>query len=133
MNKVAREVAEAEIKSWLDKKKVFESTRESYKDSIEVLVDAMVEGYLTLDEKDFTLTHTLMFPPEKEQSFTELKYKSRLNDNMLQPFLSGVKTSDADGRLLAYVAALTGVNRGILKAIDTADKKISMAIAIFFL
>jgi hypothetical protein len=52
---------------------------------------------------------------------------------MLKPYMNGVKPSDAEGRLLGYIAALTGQARAILEELDTADKKIAMSIAIFFL
>lgn len=135
MNKVAREVAEEEVTSWLDKKKVYESTRETYKDSIETLIDAVCAGDLTLGD-DFKFTHTLLFPIEgenKEIFFKELVYVPRLNDKQLKPKLNGVKSGDADGRLNALVAALTSKTREEISNLDTADKKISMAIGIFFL
>ncbi len=127
---VARELAEKEVTSWLDKKKVMEADRERSKDSIEQLIEAMEEGILTLDDSTFDFTHKLLFPLD---GVTEMKYFPRLNDRMLKPYLNGVKSGDADGRLLAYVAALTKQPRAILETLDTADKKISMAIAIFFL
>lgn len=133
MTSVSREIAEAEVNAWLEKKKVFSSTKESSKDSIEVLVDAMCNGVLSLDQQTWNFTHKLLFPFGDQVKVEELKYKPRLNDKMLKPYLNGVKASDAEGRLLAYIAALTGQSRAILEELDTADKKIAMAIAIFFL
>lgn len=131
--KVTKEVAEAEIKSWLDKKKILPSTRERYEEYIDLLIDAMCEGVITLNADTFVLTHTLMVPLEGEQALTELSYKSRMNDRMLKGYMTGVKSSDADGRLNAVVSALTSKPREIIAAIDSSDKKISMAIAVFFL
>lgn len=133
MDKISREQATAEVKSWLDKKKVYESTRESQKDSIDLLVEAIVNGDLVLDSSTFEFKLKLLFPDALSGEITDLKFKPRLNDKMLKPCLNGVKSADADGRLLAYVSALTGQTKGVLEALDSADKKIVMAIAVFFL
>lgn len=139
--KVAREVAQEDVKAWLDKKKVFEATRERYEDHIETITEAVMEGVLVIDsttkdassELTYEIIHTLLFPLKGEQPIETLKYKSRLNDKQLQPYLKGVKSDDADGRLLAHVAALTAQPRGVLVSLDSADKRISLAIAVFFL
>lgn len=132
MDKVDRQKAESEVNSWLDKKKVFQSTRETNKDNIDLLVDAICEGVLTMDQ-EFEFTHKLLHPFGEQEQITHLTYKSRLNDKMLRPYLKGVKSDDGDSRLLAYIAALTGTPRAILEGMDSLDKKISMAIAVFFL
>ncbi len=133
MSKVAREVAEAEVTLWLDKKKIFTSQREEQKASIEILIDAICEGVLVLEETTNCFTQTLLFPLEGELPVKELKYKSRINDKIMQPHLVGVKPSDADGRLLALLAALTATPKGVLAAIDSSDKRIGTSIAVFFL
>lgn len=130
IEKVTRDAATIEITGWLDKKKIYESTREAQKDSVDLLIDAMVNGDLTLDQTTNELTHKLLFPLEDVKI---LKYRARLNDSILRPHLVGVKPSDADGRLLAHTAALTNEAKGILSQLDSADKKIMMSIAIFFL
>lgn len=125
---VTREVAIVEIDKWLDQKKVYPSTRETCKAEIELLVDAMVEGDLTLDGKSFK--HKLLFPLE---DVTELTYKSRLNDAMVKPHMQGVKAGDGDGRLAAHTAALTSQPKRLIESLDSADKKIMMSIMVFFL
>lgn len=131
--KVSRELAEQEVTQWLDEKKVFQSTREAYKDSIDLLVDAICEGVLKYDGDKKKFIHTLLFPLGGEIPITELIYKQRLTDKELRPNLNGVKQGDGDGRLNAYVAALTSTNKEIVANLDSADKKIAMAISIFFL
>ena len=130
MAKVTREQAEKEITSWLDKKKVFDSQREENKASYELLVDAMMEGYLTLDSTTFEFKHKLIEP--LTETF-DLTYKSRMNDKMVKPHLNGVKPTDAEGRLLAYGAALTTMPKAVLEGLDSSDKKIMIAILVFFL
>lgn len=133
--KITREQAEAEVTAWLDKKKIFQSTRERLEDNVELLIDAIQEGTLVLNQDDWKFTHTLLHPFGSDESakITSLVYRSRLNDKLLKPCVQGVKANDADGRLLAYIAALTDQSRGLLESMDSVDKKIAMAIAVFFL
>lgn len=133
MTKINREVAEGEVTLWLDKKKVFQATRESQKEFIDILVEAIVEGVLVLDQSTFKFTHTLLFPIGESEMIKSLVYVSRLNDKMLRPCLNGVKQGDGDERMLAYIAALTDQPRGLMANLDSADKKVATAIAVFFL
>lgn len=131
-NKVSRDVAQQEVESWLDKKKVLQTTRETNDNDINTLVGAITEGVLTLNDKG-EFEHTLQHPFGEEESVTGLVYKNRLNDRMLRPYLVGVKPTDADARITAYICALTGQARGIIDQLDTIDKKIAMSITVFFL
>lgn len=131
--KVERDVAEKEILFWLDKKKISPSTREKNKDEIELLIDRLCDGTLVYHADTNSFTHTLLFPMENEKPLHELKYKGRINDIMLKPNLSGIKPGDGYATLLGYIQTLTGVNRNILAALDSSDKKIASAIAVFFL
>ncbi len=47
--------------------------------------------------------------------------------------LQGVKPSDADGRVGAYIAALTSTPKAVINCLDTEDYGIAQSIAIFFL
>lgn len=132
MSKVERSVAEQEIEEWLDKKKVLASVRELNKDSIDLLVDVICEGHMVKKDNG-ELDYTLLHPFGEEEKVDRLTFKPRLNDKMLKPFLNGVKTNDGEGRLLAYIAALTNTQRAILENMDSVDKKVAMAVVIFFL
>jgi len=132
MAAVAKDVAAKEIERWLDAKKVNERKREAYADSIETLTDAVSDGVLTVDG-EHNLVQLLKFPTEGEVPVTSLKYKPRLKVATIHLHLQGVKTSDADGRILAYIAALTGTPKEIVRSLDTEDYSIGQAIAIFFL
>lgn len=130
---IARELAEAEVNEWLEAKKVFPSTIEDNKDSVEILVEAIMYGVLKLEPEDKSFTHTLLFPlGEDGASVNTLKYRYRVNDKILQRFMKGVSAKDGDGRLNATIAALTETARGIIEGLDTMDKKVANAIAIFF-
>lgn len=134
MSKIAKEVAEAEVTAWLDQKKVLPSTRESHEDYINTLISAVEEGVLVRVAETNTFVHKLQFPDlGGDEAFTELKYKSRINDFQLAPFKKGVSPKDADGQFNALVAGLTDQAKGLISKLDSQDKKIATAIAIFFL
>lgn len=133
MAKIALDIATEEVLGWLKYKKISETQIDSNDDSVEELAAAISEGVLKLDEKSKELKHTLKFPVGEEIKITELTYRPRLNDSIISPHMKGVKPNDADGRLNAYICALTGEARGIIRKLDTVDKKISLAIAVFFL
>lgn len=133
-DKITKEIAQAEVESWLDKKKILPSTKELYSDYVDTMIDAVCEGILVLDPTTFVWKHKLMFNDlGGEETFLELSYRVRMNDKLMQPHMKGVKQGDADGRLNALVAALTDQPKGIIASLDTQDKKIAMSIAIFFL
>jgi hypothetical protein len=126
------DVARKEVEKWLDYKKVSQSKREDREDSIERLTDGFMDGTLVLNE-DYTITQNLKFPTEGEKPITKLDYKPRLKVSTIHQHLQGVKSDDADGRVCAHIAAITGNPKGVIKALDTEDYNIGQAIAIFFL
>lgn len=133
-SKVAREVAQAEIEKWLDYKKIKEAKREAEETTTETIVDAICDGTLVLN-KDYTFTHKLAFPlkSDGEDTLKELTYKPRLEVREINTKMKGIKPSDADGRIMGYIAALTDQPRGVLTRMDTEDNRIAQAFATFFL
>lgn len=129
---VDKETATNEIESWLDYKKVGQKKRESAKESIETLIDAVQEGILVVNE-DKTITHKLKFPLEGESSITELIYKPRINSSLVQMHMQGVKSADTLGTYHAYGAALATKPKEVIKKLDTEDLSIVQNIALFFL
>jgi len=128
---VALEAAEKEINEWLEWRKVMPSQIEDYDSSIKTLVEAIQYGALTL--KDNCFTQKLLFPIGEGEAVKELTYKPRINGVMLAPCLTGVKASDGDARVVAYLQCLTGEAKQILKSLDPADSRIANSIVVFFL
>ena len=124
--------ATAEIDKWLDHKRINEKKREDQKSTIDSLIDAVRFGMLTVDE-DFNLVQKLYFPIGNNQEVEELKYKPRIGVGTVHRHLKGLKADDADGRLAAYVAALTNSTKAQIAALDTEDYGVGQSIAIFFL
>jgi len=135
MAKINREQAEKEVTAWLDKKKVYAETREKYQQYIDIMIEAMMNGDIKIDETTFEITHTLLFQvgEDKETATTSLKYLARINDKKIQPHMRGVKSDDADARLNALIAAITSTSKTDISLLDTADKRIATAIGIFFM
>lgn len=134
MEKISVELAEQEINNWLESKKIFEAERVRQKQSVETLVDAVVNGFLTVKE-DGDLQHTLLFPigSEEKAQVKTLTYKKRLAERDTRKALKGVSPSDVEGRMLAYIQALTDEAAGIIGALDTSDSRIAKSIVVFFL
>lgn len=133
---VNQEQARKEIDAWLDHKRVKPNKREENKSSIESLIDAVVYGALKVDEKTLELTHVLDFPitdDEGNPATTELKYKPRITVAEQRSKLKGVKSDDADGRVVALVAAISGRSAGIINKLDMNDYSVAQSVAVFFL
>jgi hypothetical protein len=131
MEVVVKEVAKAEVEKWLDYKKVGGTKRENFKDSIDTLAGFISDGSLTLKE-DKTFEQALKFPIGSGGSITKLEYKPRIAMSVVNEKLKGVAATDADGRLLAYTAALTGQPKNIIKELDTEDNAVAQAVVVFF-
>lgn len=129
---VAKEVAQAEIEKWLDYKKFTEQRREDKKENIETLISAISDGNLVVDS-DCNLIQKLMSPFGDEMKITELKYKPRLTPFALKFHLNGVKATDMDARVCAYVCALTSQAKGVIEKLDMEDYLIAQSIAFFFM
>lgn len=133
-SKVTQEVAAAEVKGWLDLKKLGAKRREDKNDSIEVLVGAVMEGTITIDSSG-SITQTLNFPTASkgEDGVTSLTYKPRLSAKQIQACLQGSKIGDGYGVIIALVAILTEQAKGVIQNLDGEDMSVAQAIANFFL
>jgi hypothetical protein len=130
--KIAIEVATQEVEKWLDYKKISDNKRGVREENIKALIEGVSEGILVLNE-DFSFTHTLKFQIEGELPITKLSYKPRLKVASVHNHMQGVKASDGDGRVCAYVAALSSQPKEVIKHLDTEDYAIATAVAVFFL
>lgn len=133
MNKVNREQAQSEIDGWLDYKKIGEKKRESNQEFIDSLVEAVVQGYLIVEE-NHSLTQKLRFAVEGDLGFEELTYKPRVNAGIVQMHLQKVKIHDLQGMAMAYACALTDKSSALLKKVEQGeDWSLLQAIVIFFM
>lgn len=131
-NKVSREVAVKDITEWLDVKKIKDAKRDSNKDSVDALIDAIECGVLVKND-DNTLVQELDFPTEGDEPVTHLTFKPRLRVREVRAKTKNVKPSDIDGRLVAIISALTDQPSGVINALETNDYSVAQSIAVFFL
>lgn len=129
MEKVTLEQAKKEFETWFEAKRLPSYLKDKKSDDIDVIVNAIQEGNLVLNE-DNTFTQVLAFPTER---VSELKYRFRVSEGELAAGLKGIKVDDLVGQMpIGYVSVLTGEVRGNIRALDTADLTVGKAIAAFF-
>lgn len=127
---IDRETATAEVESWFIAKKIKQSQKDSQKEAVEILIESVMDGDLSLNKETNVWTHKLSFP---EAGIKELSYKPRVNDAMLKPYLEGNKPGNGQALILSYMCALTNTNKAILDKLDSQDKRIASSIVVFFL
>jgi hypothetical protein len=132
MSALSPEVAMLEIEKWLDHKKVSANKRESNEEAIKTLAEEFSSGNMILKDS-FELQYKLKAPIQSERATSELIFKPRLTIGSVYNHLQGVKPTDADGRLFAYAAALTGNPKDLIKALEIDDWNIVQAVVVFFL
>lgn len=133
--KITSETATNEVNDWLDYKKIPAKKRDSNKEHIEALIDYICDGTLVINE-DKTITQSLKFPisfDDGKIALDKIVFKGRLKTGTIQMHMQGVKSNDADGRLCAYVCALTSQAKGLINQMDTEDYSVATSITIFFL
>ena len=136
-NAMPEGMAKVEIEKWLDFKNVSTRKREKKetKNNIETLTDAICDGDLSLDD-NHNLVLKLRNPVKDKDDkiqLSEMVFKPRLLLEDVESHLINVKPENTIGMLAAYTSALTGINSGLTKKIDTDDNKTAQAIVMFFL
>jgi hypothetical protein len=129
---VSKVVAQKEIETWLEYKKIGPIKREDYASNISTMVEAIMQGHLELDPETKKLTHKLKFPFGAEKQVSQVVYKPRVDYQGVRAYLDGVKASDFDERLVAYFSALTDEPKNYFRRMDSEDQGIAKAIALFF-
>lgn len=133
--KVTLEKAQVEVEKWLDTKKVPAKKREEYKEYIETMVDAIVAGIFVMDDNG-TITHELFYPTKgdnDEIGVAKLVYKPRLKVKEVSAAMTGVKPGDSTGMIVAYISAISGQPKAVIKDLDSSDYAYCQAVAIFFI
>ncbi len=128
-DKVERGVATAEVERWLDHKKVGKKKRETYKDQIETLIDAVAEGSLVLTE-GFEWVQELKFAIGNAEKLT---YKPRVDLEQIEKSQQNSTSSNSTAIIRAYISVLTSQTKQVIGKLDTEDYTVGSAITIFFL
>jgi len=140
---MAKEVAEKELEAWFDYRRVKEKVRNNPDENLgydvtrEALVDGFMYGFLRFDSETGVLIQSLEWPVEnesKEVILKELNWKPRIKERELTEPMKGVKATDTNGRMKAYISAYTGVVKTKLGALDLAsDYALAQSINTYFL
>ena len=123
-----RELAEKEVNKWLDSKKVRATVRRENKDNIEAIIDGFEDGLLVLNKETNAIKQTLIFPTG---AIKEIIIQPRLKVSERIERLKNAG-NDADSRVVAVLAALSGNIAEALKGMDADDLAVSRNITAFF-
>jgi hypothetical protein len=131
--KVTKAIAEDEFLQWFKAKKLPNYLLEKNADDKEAIVNAIVDGMLSLNEENCfiqKLNFPVLMPSE---TISELKFAFRVPEGVLSASLKGIKTDDLIGQMaLAYVSTLTGQTKSVIRALDPSDSYLGKKIAAFF-
>jgi len=133
--KLSYDQAQKEISEWLGFKHISERKRKDNEDQEEVLIDNMTQGLLSVND-DKSLRYKLKEPLKSEDGdvlMEEINFKPRIRVSELNKRLKGIKANDIEGRMLAYIAAITGENTGKIGQLYTEDYEVCSAIVNYFL
>ncbi len=131
MGTIAKEVAQKEVNSWLEFKKVDQTKIDDSEEVIEALVNGFINGYLTLSKETMVINHKLKFPVLKT---TELNYKPRVKMSEIDAKTQNQKSGGGTNKILRpYICAVTETNSAVIAELDTEDNRIATGIATFFL
>jgi hypothetical protein len=127
-----------EINKWLEFKDVDAEDRVMYQANLKRMANAMVSGRLSLNADTMVFTQKLKFPltDAKDKSkviLAEISFQPRCAGGDLKRASQNVKSTDFDGKVLAYIAALTGESPGYIDKLDSEDLKVGQSIAVFFM
>lgn len=126
-----KENAVKEVTAWLDYKKIKNNQRETNSALVDLLVEAVQYGTITIDSNTFEITQKLDNPVPG--LLNDLKYQPRITVGDLHKVTSVVKSGDIDGKVCAYIAALTGKGLSHIQKLDSEDYKVGQCIALFFM
>ncbi len=129
---ISEEQALKEIDALLDKKKILPKRRATIQEGIDTVVEAMMYGLVTIDEKG-CIKQTLQFPLGDNNSMTELVYADRIAPATIQKALSTIKVDSGTNRCLAYITTYTSNLQTTILNLESPDWNIAAAISLFFM
>jgi len=135
MSKVSNELAVNEMTRWLDYKKIKPAKRESNKEQADLIVSCIEEGQIEIDE-ECNMKFNLNFPIHSDEGdvmLASMIFKPRLKVHEISAKMKGVKATDIDARMAAYISASAQINSGQVRNLDTEDFNVAQAVILYFL
>ena len=125
---MTKEMAIEEFNGWIEKKKIRPSLlekKDTTKEARESILDALVEGILTISEEGI-ITQKLNFPVGQTE---ELNYSLRMTASEMDAMN---RFKDENGKSRAMIGKLTKTMTAIIDKLDTTDLALSQTIASFY-
>jgi hypothetical protein len=132
--KIAPTLAGAEVKKWLDFKRVKPIKRSAYADHIGTLIQAVVYGEIEIKD-DFRIVHNLNSPildTDGRPVYSKMEYKARITAQELNEALGKSGNESEIANTIAYGSALADLPVAIMRKLDTSDLSILAALSVFF-
>lgn len=131
-NAMTYEMADLEIRNYLKARRVKSRKIESDADTFESLVEAMMDGDITVEGDVLKLKLSTPLG-EGAKAIKELTFKPRVNLKAVKTHLSKYKAGDVEGRFLSYTTAATNVPTAALEHLDTTDWTLVIQIVGFYM
>jgi len=127
------DTAKQEVTDFLDAKRVRPARREAIQSAIDVMVEGVQYGFLTI-EPNVGLTVKLDFPMETSGTpITEIKFSWRVAPDVVQTKMANTKPDqDGNNKLLAIIHAYTTIAPAIVNKLEPSDNSLVRAIACIF-
>ncbi len=127
---MTRETAVKEVNDYLSFKGMRPKRRKEKEESIDVIIDCVEDGTVSIDPETRILKHKLIHPIKGTKEFN---YKARINQGKIATRLRMSSSSDGHSAIACYVAELSDNNITFVGMLDTEDNVISNAVAMLFM
>lgn len=129
---IAKDIAEKEVNDWLSRIDFSEGQRADFAANINIMVNAVSNGSVSIDPVTNEVTQKLKRPFGKEEKISQLKFKTDITISEINTYKKGVD-ADADNRTtIAYICASSGNLASVIEQMNARDFNVSTAIVLFF-
>jgi len=135
--KITREVADQEVREWIESKgfRASKVEKEDFQESIDLLIDSVMDGLLVIND-DNSLTYNLQYPIQDEDGNDVLKsmtFNKRLTVGFFTNKMKTSKAKTQEEKTILMISELTGEPAGLIQKVQMADFTELGVIATFFL
>lgn len=129
---IAKDIAEKEVNDWLTRIDFSEGQRKDFEANINIMVNAVQNGTVSIDPKTNDVTQKLKRPFGKEEKITQLKFKTDISVSEINQYKKGIDHDSDNRNTIAYICASTGNLASIIEQMNARDFNVSTAIVLFF-
>ena len=137
-SKVNKEVAEKEVLAFLKYNKIRERVIKKHQDNVDAIVDLIMDGDMVVDNEKHSITYKLPFPIlslDGTPIYSEICIKNRVTLQTFSEAFNSISAKLEEGiaRVMAIIAAASGLNVNLLKTLDMASFSAIQNVAVFLL